>query len=320
MPTGKDLHLDAPLANFAVQAFQSSQAYVAPQILPVVPVGKQSDKYYVLDRDSWLMMPQTTKRAPKTAPRRVDWKVSSTSYYADNYALANEIAKEDVSNADTALMVRQRSVEFTSEMLMRDYEQRVATLLTTFGNYNAYSSLTGATAWSATASADIRSQVTSAHAYVRQQTGIRANTLICDYDSYALMSQNSRLLNNFAFTQVPGMLNDQQLRQVLNVERIVVADAIKNTAGLKAGTSVFSSSNIWGSNAILCHLAPATTTKAMTFAAAFRWTPAGIPAPFSVFRYDDPDPGKKVEVVEVGYYQDEVIIAADLGYLITGTH
>jgi hypothetical protein len=283
-------------------------------------VDKQSDKYYVLDRDSWLMMPASAKRAPKAPPRRVEWKVSSESYFAENYALANEIAKEDLANADTALMVRQRGAEFTTEMLLRDYEQRVATMFTTFSNFNAYTSLSAAgEKWSAVGSADIRSQVTSAHARIRQQTGMRANTLIVDFDSYQNMAMNSRLLANFAYTEVAGRLNDQQLRSVLQVDRIVVGQAIKNTAGLKAGTSVFSSSNVWGSNAVLCYLAPATTLKAMTFAAGFRWTPAGVPGPFQVYRYDDPDPGKKVEVLEVGYYQDERVVAADLGYLIANT-
>lgn len=320
MPQGRELHIDTPLASFAVQAFQSSQEYIAPRILPVVPVDKQSDKYYILDRDSWLMMPQSALRAPKTPPRRVDWKVSSESYFAPNYALANEIAKEDLANADMALMVRQRATEFTTEMLLRDYENRVATLLTTFSNFGAYTSLSNASdKWTATTSADIVSQVQSAHTRIRQMTGLRANTLIVDYDSYQLMRRNTRMFELFKYVSGEGFLTDQQMKSVLDVQQIVVGDAIKNTAGLKAGTSVFSSSNIWGANAILAYLAPASTLKAVTFAAGFRWTPAGIPGPFQVYRYDDPDPGKKVEVLECGYYQDEKVIASDLGFLITNT-
>lgn len=320
MSTGRELHLDTPLTNFAVQAFQSMQDYVAPLIVPVVPVGKQSDKYYVLDRDAWLRTPSSTLRAPKTPPKRVEWKASSDSYFANNYALANDISKEDLANSDMALMVRERGAEFVTEMLVRDYEQRIATLFTTFGNFNAYTSLSAAAdKWTATGSADIRSQVTSAHARVRNQTGVRANTLIVDFDSYQLMAQNSRLLTNFQYTEVPGHLTEQQMRSVLEVERIIVGKAIRNTAGETAGTSVFSSTNVWGANAVLCYLAPATTLKAMTFAASFRWTPPGLPGAFQVYRYDDPDPGKKAEVVEVGYYQDEKIIAPDLGFLIANT-
>lgn len=320
MPTGRDLHIDTPLTNVAVQAFLSSQNYIAPDILPVVTVDKQSNKYYVLDRDSWLMMPATTRRAPKVAPRRVDWKISSDSFYCENFALAHEMAQEDLANADLALDVRARSTEFVSEMLLRDYEQRVATMFTNTANFNASVVVSGATGWTSIDSADIMAQVQSGHSYIRGMTGQRANTLITDYDSYVLMRRNSRLTNLFKYTDVQGMLDDNQLTSILQVDRIVVGDAIKNTAGLKAGTSVFSSANIWGGNAILCYLAPATTLKAITFAAAFRWTPAGMPGPFAVYRYPDPDPGKKVEVVEVGYYQDEKVLAKDLGYLIAHTH
>jgi hypothetical protein len=320
MPAGRDLHIDTPLSNFAVQAFSNQQDYVASQILPIVPVEKQSNKYYVLDRDSWLMVPASTLRAPKTPPRRVDWKVSSDSYFCHNYALANDIAKEDLSNADAALQVRQRATAFTTEMLLRDYEQRVATLFTTFGNYNAYTSLSNAAdKWSATSSADIVSQISSAQSRIRQQTGFRANTLIVDYDSYQFMRRSTRMASYFLYTTQNGFVTEEQMKSVLDVQNIIVAQAIKNTAKLQAGTSVFSSTNIWGNNAVLCYLQDANSLQAMSFAASFRWQPDGIPAAFQVYRYDDPDPGKKAEVIECGYYQTEKIIAPDLGYLITNT-
>src|SRR5437667_1119801 len=94
--SGRDAHLDVPLSNLAIAAFASgTEGYIAGQLFPSVPVDKQSNRYYIIDPDSWLRIPDT-RRAPKTRPNRIEFKVSSDAYFADNYALAGEIAKEDL--------------------------------------------------------------------------------------------------------------------------------------------------------------------------------------------------------------------------------
>jgi hypothetical protein len=99
----------------------------------------------------------------------------------------------------------------------------------------------------------------------------------------------------------------------MGVQRLLHGRAIKNNAVEGQAASI---TNVWGNNALLCYVAPGVGLETATLGLQIRWTPEGIPAPFQVFRYDDPDPGKKVEVVEVGYYQDEKIVAKNLGYLM----
>ena len=69
-------HIDVPLSNLAVKAFDGGGDFIAGVLFPAVPVGKQSDGYYIIDKDTWLRVPDT-KRAPKTAANRIDWKVST---------------------------------------------------------------------------------------------------------------------------------------------------------------------------------------------------------------------------------------------------
>ena len=90
--------------------------------------------------------------------------------------------------------------------------------------------------------------------------------------------------------------------------------AVFNKAALEG--QVASMVNIWGNNALLAYVQPGQSLMTATLGLQLRWTPAGIPAPFAAERYDDPDPGKKVEVVQVGYYQAEKIVAKNLGYLM----
>lgn len=315
MPTasGRDVHHDTPLARLAIKAFEGAPGFAAQRLFPVVNVSKQSDRYYIIEKDAWTRR-ENARRAPGTPANRIEFSVSSNGYFADNYALAHEIPIEDLANSDDAIQLRQSAVNNLVESLLRDLEVRVANLVTSISNVGSGVSLTGASAWTATQSADIVSQIQTAHAFISQATGFRANTLVLDRDSYELARVNQRLLNNFRYTD-GGMLSDQALRTIFGVDRIVVSDAVYNTA--QEGKSA-SMSRIFGSNALLCYVNPnAVGRMTATFGLAFRWRPAGAAAPFQVTRSTENQAGSKhVEVIEVGYYQDEKIVAPELAYLI----
>lgn len=310
---GRDAHLDVPLQNIAIKAFQGAD-FVGPRLFPVVGVGKQSDKYYILDPDSWLLVPSTL-RAPKTAPRRMEFKISSDSYFANNYALAGELAKEDLANADAALRLRENTAAVVTEGLLRDLEVRIVNKVTSITNLGSGVSLSGTAKWSDYLNSDPVADVTTGQAFIRQKTGLEANTLVCDPDTYAIARRHPLLLDMFKYT-AGGLVSDEQLRSVFGVANLWVARGIKNAALEAATASVV---NIWGNNALLCRVVPGTTLQTATFGLAMRWEPEGIPGPMQAYRYDDPDPGRKVEIVEVGYYEDEKIVAKNLAYLIGST-
>ena len=314
MPTGRAIHIDTPLSNLAIKAFQGSGNFIAQMLFHIVPVGKQSDKYYTIDKDSWLLMPNT-RRAPKTSPRRIEFKVSSDSFYADNYALAGENSLEDLDNADNAVQLRQNTVNVVTDGLLRDYEDRVARTVTSGTNLGSYVSLAGTNKWSNFVNSDPLSDVTTARAFIRQRTGLDANTMVIDNDTAAVIRRHPALLELYKYTS-GGQITMQQLKDAFDVQTILMGEGIKNMAKEGATASIV---NIWGNNVILAHVEKAISLQTATFGLSFRWTPSGIPAPMQVSRYNDPDPGKKVEVIETGYYQDEKIVASALAYGILST-
>ena len=313
--TGRDVHIDVPLSNIAVQAFSAGE-FVGPQLFPVVPVGKQSDNYSTITKNTWLRLPQSTLRAPKTSPRRVEFDVSSDQYFAHNYALAGENAFEVLANADNALSLRARTTRKVVGDLMGDMEVRIANKVTSITNIGSGVSLTGPNKWSDYVSSDPISDVNTGHAFIRNNTGVIANTLLIDYDSYQIVRRHPVLLDMFKYTQ-GGLLNDAELREVFRVQRLLIPTGIRNAA-LEGGTA--SIVNIWGNNALLCYVAPtAPGMDTVTFGLGFQWRSPDLPAPFVTRVYNDPDPGKKTEITEVGYYQDEKIVAAQLAYLVGAT-
>lgn len=312
--SGRDAHVDTPLSTLAVKAFQGAGSYIAQSLFPIVAVSKQSDKYYIVDKDSWLSIPNT-RRAPKTSPRRIEFKISSDSYFCDNYALAGENALEDLANADTAIMLRENTTQLVTDALLRDYENRVASLITSGTNLGSYVALTGTAKWSDFVNSDPISDVNTAHAFIRLNTGLTANTMVIDKDTIVTIRRHPMLLDLYKYTS-GGQLTMDQIKDVFGVSNVLIGDGIKNNALEGATASV---TNIWGSNVILARVVPSLSNKAETFGLSFRWTPSGIPGPMQVRRYNDPDPGKMIEVVDIGYYQDEKIIAQALSYGILDT-
>jgi len=313
-PVGRGAHLDAPLTNVAIKAFQSRAEFIAQKIFPVVPVGKQSDKYYVIDKQNFLSVPDTL-RAPKTSPKRIEFQVSSNSYFCDNYALAGENAKEDLANADNAIMLRENTVELVMDTLLRDFEVRVANTVTSGTNLGSYVSLTGTAKWSDSVNSDPISDVTTAHAFIRQNTGLKANTMVIDEDTLHVIDRHPILMDMYKYTS-GGRVSFEEIKKAFKVDNMFIGQGIKENALENATSSI---TNIWGNNVILCRVVPGVSRQTQTFGLSFRWTPAGMPAPMVARRYNDPDPGKGIEVVDVSYYQDEKIVATDLAYGILAT-
>lgn len=313
--SGKDVHLDVPLSNFAVSAFaEGDDQFVAEQLMPEVPVGNKSDKYYIIDKGNFFRV-EDTKRAPKSRANRVTFGVSSESYNAENYALAGDNAIEDVANADNALMLRQNTVRLVTTQLRRDQERRIANLVTSISNVGSGVQLTGTNKWGDSASDPI-ADVTTGHAFMRSQTGLVANTAVIDWDTLQVVRRHPLLLDMFKYTS-GGRVTDAQLMEVFKVQRMLVGMGIVENA-LEGGTS--SMTNIWGNNLVLAHVGANTGMQSVTFGVRFRWRPAGMPAPFAVLRSTENAAGSRhIEIVEEMYFQDEKIVGADLAYVIADT-
>jgi hypothetical protein len=313
--TPQQVHINVPLSRIAVEAYNAGN-FVAPALFPVVGVDKQSNIYYTINKDTWLRAVGTTLRAPKTAPRRVEFDVSSDTYFAHNYALAGDNAFEALANADDPIALRERTTAKVVHDLLLDQELRIKNKVTSISNIGSGVLLTGGSKWSDYLNSDPIADITTGVAFVRQNTGIVPNTMLLDWDTHKILRRHPALLDLFKYTE-GGLVTDAQMRETFGIGRILISDAIYN-AGVEGGTA--SITNVWGNNCLLAYVEPgAPSLRTATFGLGFRWTPEGIPAPMQTRVYDDPDPGKKVEVIEVGYYQDEKIVAAQLAYLIGNT-
>ena len=312
-PTGSQVHHDAPLSNLAIEAFASSQDYVAGRLFPIVAVSKESDEYYTIDKAAWLAN-HDDLRARGVAPNKIEFKVSSDSYRCVNHALREKNALEDLSNADAALQLREQSAMNITEALLRAREIRVASKVTSISNVG--SGHVPSNKWNDYVNGDPISDVRTARAFIRKQTGLKPNVALLDEDTYEVVRSHPQLLEYFKVSGGQAMVTNAQLAEAFGVREVIIGGAVYNAAKLNAAASMV---NIWGNNCLFAYVGPASGLKAKTLGVGMRWTPAGIAAPLSISRYLDPDPGVAAEWVQAGHYTDDKIVAVDLGYLISTT-
>jgi len=308
-------HIDKVLTNLAMKNFSSRQGYIADAIFPNVPVGKQSDKYFVIDKATYLLIPDTA-RAPGAPANTIEFLLSSESYFADNYALGTDTPNETLANADIgANSIRQANNEIILDGLARDREQRAANIVTSISNVGSGLALTGSDKWSDAVGSDPVGQINSGHAFVRQNTGLKANTLSLDEDSLVTLQTHPQIRDFVKYTQ-SGPVPTSEIARLFRVNTIHVADGVYNSA--KEGQAA-SMANIWGNFCLLTHTAPTRGMQTATFGLSYGWQPAGFPSGMVVERYPHHNRSKKSEHQEAQYFADEKIVGKDLSYLIKDT-
>src|SRR3990167_9444422 len=125
-PTAGDSHIDAPLTNVSIAYMQEQGNFIATRVFPWVPVARQSDKYYIFDKNAWLR-DQVQLRPPGTEAAGSGYTLSNTTYYADVWALRKDIDDQTRANSDAPLDPDRNATNWlTLQMLIRR-EQEFAT-------------------------------------------------------------------------------------------------------------------------------------------------------------------------------------------------
>ena len=319
-PSKNDVYLDVALTNMAQKWLQDDTSFVATRAFPVLSVNKQSSQYYVFDRGDFFRR-RTTDRAPGTAPRQIGFNLSRERYSADVYGLRTLITDEDRGNQDAVVQLDQSSIDLVMQGLMIDREIDFAT---TFMAGNVW--YNGGTAPSAGQNVDWSSAVSdpivdvdAAKDGVHRINGLRPNKAVMGRQAYTALKNNDAVLDRVtggATTANPALVTQERIAQILELEQILIMDAIENNA-TEGATDNFQF--IGSDNMLLYHAPDTISTRTPTAGAKFNWTglfgstEGGIRA----LSYRHPDPGVKSDYVEAEMTHDMKVTGASLGHLFT---
>lgn len=309
---GRDLYLDLPLSNIVVN--HRPQGLIADMLFPVVEVQKQSGAFVEFSQADLLRIVDD-KRAPKTEAKRFEVGVSSATFYCNNYALQMGVSIEDRNNADAIYASRlfEGRARMTSDKLLLNWENRLALQVTSTSNVG--SSAAVASVWTGSG-ADPLADINTAIDNVTYATGYRPNRVVFGVRGWNAFRRHSTVRNIiFGTNNGGGYPSVQGVADLLEMEKVFVSAGFKNTGEENIAKSL---TTLWGTNVLLAYVNPnpSPTMEEPSFGYSFRVSAPGIPN-MQVERHPY-DSRRKVDDVEVGYYQDEKIASAALGFLLTG--
>jgi hypothetical protein len=148
-PSGSgQVHVDKILTQLSIE-FPIDMNFAGEVLFPSVKVLKQSDKYYLFDRETTKLELHDV-RAPGTVANEIPGRqLSSDSYYASEHALQIPVTDEERQNVDNPLTPDRDAAELVTKRILLGREKAMKDMATTAANYAAGHSVTlaGANQW-----------------------------------------------------------------------------------------------------------------------------------------------------------------------------
>lgn len=310
MSTGRDLHIDNFLTNIAINFRPTGM--IADMIAPVVVVQKESDVYPIFSQAEMFAIESTLRSRGKEA-NKITRSVSSAQYLAKNYALARDMYIEDIANMDPAIQFEMGlgATRHILDGLRLDWERRVITQIST--TTAVASVFLPASSW--VGGGDPISQVMQIMEQQQSVTGYKMNSIGFGWRAWSYFRRNANVRNLINGTNNGrGFVTRQQAQDLFEVERFWVQEAFWNTANEAQPMNLVSPF----ADRVIAYYAPMNPSREEpSFMYTFRWQSPSLPAPLVVERHPY-DSRRKIETIEAGYYQDEIITGPTFGASLAG--
>jgi hypothetical protein len=324
MPNVKELMVTGPLQNVSV-AYKNT-TYIGDRVFKILDGVDPKAKIAIYSKGAWFRN-DAGIRGPGSRAKRSGYPIDWATIATKEFAFASEVTDEDrrfsKSKFAPPLQPDQDALEFCADKIDLSKEARIAAMIT--GGTWADGNVGGEDAaglWSpAGATNTFLDDITNGIKIIQSVSGVKPNVLLIDFATYIALKQCAAILDKIKYTQ-RGVLTSDLLAALLELEEVIIGEAIVNTAKeSKSGTS-FTSKYVWEVNA----------GKGMGF---LFYRPANpgrkVPAPGYQARtaYEDGAPRRSTtwrenaehqDVYEVAEETDIVLVDAALGYLWADTY
>ena len=293
------------LTNVAV-AYEND-AYIAELVFPSFEVKKQTGKHFVYDQGRFR--PNSNVRAQGSASNEVTLSLTTgTAYFAEDHALSQVVADEDVDNAITPTDPFVDATENLTDMHLVNKEIELATLLSDTGTMTQNITLSGTSQFSDYNNSDPIAVLETGKQTVHAAIHKNPNTLILGKQVWDKIKHHPAFLERVKYSQ-KGVISEDLLASLIGVDRVLIGGAgYTNSAEGQTETSSY----IWGKNAILAYIAPSVKPKIMTLGLCYTWKKMIVERLRGSEEED-----RKVTKVRVGdAYYDLKLVSASAGYLI----
>ena len=315
--TPSSVHLDAPLSNLTLAYVQEQTNFIADKVFPTVGVQRQSDKFYIYDRDNMNRSGDVQKLAPRTEVNRIGMTISNSSYFADVYGLGMDFDEQTLANEDAMLEIRSAGATTLVNRLLIHREEQFASTFFAAGVWG--SQTTPSNLWSDYTNATPITDVTAARRAMQLKSGgFKPNTMVVGKEVRDVLINHPDILarlNGGSTVSNTALITNAKLAEIFEVENFYVMEAVKNGAaeGL-AEANAF----IGGKHALLVHTPRAAGLMTPAAGVTFAWNNIqganNLGVTVESFSDDALRRQQVAEHIQVKMAYDMKVVGADLGY------
>ena len=317
-PGRGDVHVDRPLTQIAIAFAQNPEVYIADRVFPILPVGKQTDKYFQIPKGNWFR-DEMQKRAPGALSAQRTHTMSTDSYSCDVWALHEMLADQVRANYDSPLQADREITEgLTSAGMIRKERQWVTDffgsgLWTTdqTGVDSASPSTNEVGRWDRADSTPIE-DVRAGKRRVQARTGFRPNKMVMGREVYDALLDHPDIVGRLDRGQTTGaaIVMRQNLAALFELDEVLVMDAVFNSANEGQDDSI---GFIGGKSALLVYAAPAPGLYIPTGGYTFSWTGLLGAGALGMRMKRIRDEKRESDMIEIQMAFDQKLVHADLG-------
>jgi hypothetical protein len=219
------------------------EGHISEMLFPYVGVKENTGKLAKYG-NSHLRV-ESTITGGRGAYRRVEAIArSQTSYSIEGHGLEGLVTKADYRNVLLPYKAEEDEMIGLTSQLLVEKEYSLATVLANTSTITQNTTLSGTSQFSDYNNSDPLSVFKTARAAVKDGCGRWADTAWMDSKVKSVLKFHPQLLDFLGFKDNrPGGLNDQELATALDVKRVLISDAVYNSA---AENQTDALSAIWG--------------------------------------------------------------------------
>lgn len=271
-PGENDLHVDRYLTNLSI-AYQNEQ-YIADQIFPIVPVNFMSDLIPAYDKSYWFRL-EAKKLGPTEPPPRIGYKVSSDSYFCEEFGVAHEIPDRVRENADSPYQPDRDGMALIVEQLDMLRESRWTTDFWKLGVWGTdWTGGTTFTKWSSLATSTPIVNLRAAGRTVRRKIMRKPNLLVLGDLAMDTFADHPEILDRIKFgatSNAPAMVTPNLIAQLLTLEELLVGTSMYTTDAEGTAEASITYSAYWDDDALLLYRPPAPSLRTPAAGYTFVW-------------------------------------------------
>lgn len=314
-PTVKEGHVDQLLSNVSVAYIQGTDRFIAHQVFPLFPVEKASDFYLEFPR-GYFFRDYVGRRPIGGYSPVAGFDLEKKPYNCEEEGLTAFLDDRERANATPPYDPERAKVRFLTQQHCIHRDRLWANAYMKPGVWTT--DLTGVASSPGAgqflqfdnANSDPIGLIDQQRDSVAKSTGFEPNTVVCGRDVFRSLKNHPDIIDRVKYTQ-RGVITQELLAQMFNVNKFLVPGGIENTAAEGAADSF---SFIIPSKAILLvYAAPEIGLDMPTGGWTFSWRgllgAQGLEAP--VWRGRDDRAHSDWFEVRMAY--DMHIVAPDLG-------